>query len=250
MTSQTSLLGISGPVRAVVLGGRGGIGSAFVEAILRADPRSRVVSTSRSAAWAAAGGGRHVLDITHEGDVAALAERLSEEGWVPNVVINTVGVLHDGDLQPERTWRRLDPAALHRSFAINAVGPALLIKHLLPLMPRGERAVFASLSARIGSIGDNRLGGWYSYRASKAAHNMLLKTASIEAKRRWPQLVIAALHPGTVETGLSAPFRSSVPEGKLFTPAYSVERLCTVLAKLSPGDSGGHFAYDGSPIEW
>ena len=254
MEQTPPLFGIDGPIRAVVTGARGGIGAALVDAILAASPANAVVATGRRADWAAAAQdprcGRHRLDLTQEADVAALAARLSDDGWSPNVIFNTVGLLHDGTLQPERTWRRLDPANLQRVFAVNVVVPALLVKHLMPLMPRGDRSVFASLSARVGSIGDNRLGGWYSYRSTKAAHNMLLKTASIEARRRWPRLVIASLHPGTVDSALSEPFKRNVPAHKLFTPEYSAAQLCTVAGGLTPSDSGGFFAYDGQPIEW
>ena len=136
------------------------------------------------------------------------------------------------------------------TFRINTIGPVLLAKHFLPLMRSGSKSVFVALSARVGSISDNRLGGWSSYRASKAALNMLLRTASIEHKRRHPESVIVALHPGTVDTRLSAPFQRGVPEGKLFTPAYSVERLLDVIDGLRPADTGGFFAWDGQPIEY
>lgn len=254
MEHSPPLFGISGPIRAIVTGARGGIGAALVDSILAASPANTVVATGRRADWIAEGQdprcGRHQVDLTNEANVAALAARLRQDGWSPNVIFNTAGLLHDGDLQPERTWRHLDPAHLQRVFSAHVVVPAMLVKHLLPLMPRGERAVFASLSARVGSIGDNRLGGWYGYRSTKAAHNMLLKTTSIEARRRWPRLVIASLHPGTVDSDLSEPFKRNVPAHKLFTPEYAATQLCAVSAGLTPADSGGFFAYDGQPIEW
>lgn len=250
-----STFGITGPIRAVVLGARGGVGAAFVQAILDSCPSSAVVATSRDPDWVAAGSGthrcgRHLLDVTDEAQLAALAGRLFGDGWQPNVILNAVGILHDGALQPERSWRHLSAEHLHRVFSVNAVGVALVVKHLVPLLPREGRAVFGSLSARIGSIGDNRLGGWYSYRASKAAHNMIVKTAAIEARRRRPELVMASLHPGTVDSALSEPFQKSVPPHKLFTPAHAAQQLIDVLGSLTPQDSGNHYAYDGSRIEW
>jgi NAD(P)-dependent dehydrogenase (short-subunit alcohol dehydrogenase family) len=158
------------------------------------------------------------------------------------------GLLHDGELQPEKSLSSINMESMLESFRINTVGPVLLAKHFLPLMRRDARTLFAALSARVGSISDNRLGGWASYRASKAALNMLLRTAAIEHKRRRPESIIAALHPGTVDTPLSSPFQRRVPEGRLFTPTYSVERLLEVLNSLEPPDSGGFFAWDGQPI--
>lgn len=252
---MSHLFGISRPIQAIVLGARGGIGAALTRAILDASPTNTVVATSRDAAWVSADSGtarcgRHRVDVTDEGQLAALAGHLSGDGWQPNVILNAVGVLHDAEMQPERSWRHLSAAQLQRTFAVNAVGVALVVKHLLPLVPRQGRAVLGSLSARIGSIGDNGLGGWYSYRASKAAHNMLVKTAAIEARRRWPELVLASLHPGTVDSDLSAPFQRNVPAHKLFTPAHAATQLIQVLGNLTPKDSGNHYAYDGSRIEW
>ena len=163
---------------------------------------------------------------------------------VPTLIVVATGVLHDG-LQPERSFRQLDAEHLLRDYRVNAMGPALAAKHLLPLMPRDRRAVFAALSARVGSIADNRLGGWHAYRASKAALNMILRNLSVEMARSHPQAVIAGLHPGTVATDLSAPFQKGVAEGKLFTADYSAERLLSVLSNLTPADSGGVFAWDG-----
>lgn len=254
MDKPTGQLGLDGPIRAVITGARGGVGAALVEHILAASSDNTVVATGRDHSWVHAGHsrrcGRHFLDFSQESSIADLAVRLQADQWQPNVIINAAGLLHDGGLQPERTWRHLSADNLQRLFTINATGPALLVKHLLPLLPRDQRTIFASLSARIGSIGDNRLGGWYGYRASKAAHNMLLKTASIEARRRWPSLVIAALHPGTVDSDLSAPFQRNVPPQKLFSPSFSAAQLCAVLGDLQPRDSGGFFAYDGTAIEW
>lgn len=142
----------------------------------------------------------------------------------------------------------LDFDKLARSFAINAIGPALVAKHILPLLPQDERAVFAAISARVGSIGDNRLGGWYGYRASKAALNQLIKTFSIELARRHSEAVCVGLHPGTVDTALSKPFQGSVPARQLFESDKAARQLLNVLDGLNPSDTGNLFAWDGSRL--
>ncbi|MEG1029691.1 MAG: SDR family NAD(P)-dependent oxidoreductase, partial [Brevundimonas sp.] len=178
--------------------------------------------------------------------MAAAAARIAE-GPAPSLIVAATGVLHSGQT-PERSWRELTAEHLMRDYRINAVGPALAARHFLPLLPRGQRAVFAALSARVGSISDNRLGGWHSYRASKAALNMILKTLSVELARTHPQAVVAGLHPGTVDTALSAPFQRGVKPDKLFSPAFSAARLLAVIEGLTPADSGGVFAWDGAQI--
>jgi NAD(P)-dependent dehydrogenase (short-subunit alcohol dehydrogenase family) len=144
----------------------------------------------------------------------------------------------------------LDAKALCEVFRINAVGPALIAKHFLPLLRMGHKTVFAALSARVGSISDNRLGGWASYRASKAALNMLLKTLAIEHARRWPDSVVVALHPGTVDTALSKPFSSRLPTERLFAPSQAVGYLLGVIDDLTPAATGDFLAWDGTPIEY
>ena len=151
-------------------------------------------------------------------------------------------------LTPEKSWRDLDVAHMARSFAVNAIGPALLMKHFLPLLPRQGRSVFATLSARVGSIGDNRLGGWYSYRSSKAALNQLVRTAAIELARRRPAALCVALHPGTVETRLSAPFVKRSADVQ--TAEYAANRLLGVIERLSPANTGGFFDFRGEPVPW
>jgi NAD(P)-dependent dehydrogenase (short-subunit alcohol dehydrogenase family) len=146
--------------------------------------------------------------------------------------------------------RAMSLESLTTLFAVNAAGPALVAKHLLPLTPRDRPAKFAALSARVGSIGDNQLGGWYAYRASKSALNMLIRTLAIEHRRTRPMGICVALHPGTVDTALSAPFLSSVPDGKLFSPKRAAESLLAVLDSLGPDANGGFYAWDGTPIPW
>ena len=165
------------------------------------------------------------VDITDEASIVRLVEAMDAADYVPNLVLNCTGVLHTDDFGPERSWRHLDIDVMRRVFDVNALGVGLLGKHLIPRFARDQRGVFASLSARVGSIGDNRLGGWYSYRASKAAQNMIVKTLSIEASMKWKDLICVALHPGTVETALSEPFTARVPPHKLFTPEVSPGHL-------------------------
>jgi NAD(P)-dependent dehydrogenase (short-subunit alcohol dehydrogenase family) len=221
---------------AVVIGASGGIGAA-VTAQLRASGRFEVVhALSRGTG----------LDLEDEATIAAAAGRVAD-GPIPTLIFVATGVLHDG-LTPERSYRSMTADHLLRDYRINAVGPALVARHFVPLFPRDRRAVFAALSARVGSIGDNRLGGWHAYRASKAALNMILRNLAVELARSHPQAVVAGLHPGTVQTDLSAPFQKGVPAGRLFTPDVSAARLLTVIDGLGPADSGGVFAWDGARI--
>lgn len=230
---------------AVVIGATGGIGRAMVERIVSGGAFETVWAVSRSGADVAGAQGL-AADLEDEAGLAWAAEQIGQ-GAAPTLIVVATGVLHDG-FQPERSLRQLDADHMLRDYRINAIGPALAAKHLLPLMPRDRRAVFAALSARVGSIGDNRLGGWHAYRASKAALNMILRNLAIEMGRSHPQAVIAGLHPGTVDTGLSAPFQKGVAEGRLFTADHSAERLLAVLSGLTPGDSGGVFAWDGARV--
>lgn len=243
-------------INVAVVGATGGIGSAFVEALCGSDTVAQVFALSRSEPTAdgtpAEGAGRVrwvPIDIEAEESIRAAADDIRSRAASLHLVIVAIGILHDGDrLRPEKTWRALDAGLLETAFRINAVGPALVAKHFLPLLAREPKSVFAVLSARVGSIADNRLGGWHSYRASKAALNMLVRTMSIELERVNPHALCIALHPGTVDTRLSRPFRSGIPEGKLFSPAFSAGRLLTVIDGLTPEDSGNLFAWDGARI--
>jgi NAD(P)-dependent dehydrogenase (short-subunit alcohol dehydrogenase family) len=191
------------------------------------------------------------LDIADEASIEAAATALKARTEALSLVVNTVGVLHDASgMQPERRLADIEPGNLLASYRVNTIGPVLLAKHLADLLPRRERCVFATLSARVGSIGDNRLGGWYAYRASKAAQNMMTVNLSIELKRRHKGIICIALHPGTVETGLSEPFRGGVPDKKLFSVAQSVGYLTGVINGLTEDDNGRFFAWDGKPIPW
>ena len=188
------------------------------------------------------------FDLTDEASIARAAHAIGQAGPLDLVIIAT-GKLHgQGSQMPERSWRALEGEAMAEMFAINTIGPALIAKHVLPLMRRDERAVFAALSARVGSIADNRLGGWHSYRASKAALNMLIRNFALEFALRNPHGIVVSVHPGTVDTSLSRPFQRNVPQSALLEPAQSAAHILAVLDGLSPADTGGFFAWSGEKI--
>lgn len=245
------MLGFTEPIHAVIIGGNGGVGREFVHQLQQMPMVDSIVATHRNAisvelhhpkvTWVQ-------VDVRQEKTIQSLAAHLKATGTKPNLIINAIGILHTSEFGPEKTWRHLNAETMHDVFAINAFAVALLGKHLIPLMPRKGRTIFASLSARVGSIEDNRLGGWYSYRASKTAHNMFVKTLSIEAWRKHPELAIVSLHPGTVDTALSEPFTARYDPNKLFTATRSVNELSSVISNLTSKDSGGFFAWDGQAI--
>lgn len=236
-------------MRAVVIGASGGVGGALVELLAARDDVEAVYALSRSGRapeGAKIAPGR--IDIVDEDSVAAAAQAVKAAG-TPDLVIVATGILSDGEaLQPEKTYRHQSMAKFERVFAINTFGPGLVAKHFLPLMPRQGRAVFAALSARVGSISDNGYGGWHSYRASKAALNMLVKNYAIEQARKNGDFIAVSLHPGTVDTGLSKPFQSNVPDKKLFTPEQSAAYLLGVIDGLTPEQTGKAFDWAGKEI--
>lgn len=234
--------------QAVIFGASGGIGGALVAQLTQHDYYAQVWAGSRGGAAAPQGARPFAFDLLDEASIATAAALIAAKGPVSLILIAT-GVLSDGAaLQPEKSYKAQDPAAYARAFAVNATGPALIGKHFLPLLPRAERALFAALSARVGSITDNRLGGWHAYRASKAALNMILRNFALELARSHPQAVIAALHPGTVTTALSDPFAARRAGGTAFAPDQAARQLLAVLDGLTPADSGGLFAWDGAPL--
>ena len=243
------MLGFAEPIRAVVLGARGGLGGAFARRLVQSNEAHQVWGTARDAErWGADCTRTSVVDVTDEDSLLSLVAELNQSNYQPNLVLNCTGLLHDAALGPEKTWRHLEMDVMRRVFEVNTFGVALLGKHLLPLLPRRGRSVFASISARVGSIQDNRLGGWYSYRASKAAQNMMIKTLAIEASRRWPELTCVVLHPGTVKTALSQPFQARVPPEKLFSAEQSCAYLCEVISNLDVSHTGHFYAWDGQQI--
>ena len=238
------------PIRAVVVGSTGGIGHAFVEALAASDKVEAVHALSRSGASHPSPKVRNLtFDFLDEESVVAATQALDEVGPFDLIIVAT-GLLQGEGIAPEKNMRALDLDALRKSFDVNTFGPALTAKYFLPHLLRDGKAVFAALSARVGSISDNRLGGWYAYRASKAALNMMLKTLSIEVGRRFKEQIIIGLHPGTVDTNLSKPFQGNVPDEKLFTPEYSVGKLLEVIDQVAPNDSGNLLAWDGKTVEF
>jgi NAD(P)-dependent dehydrogenase (short-subunit alcohol dehydrogenase family) len=219
----------------IVIGASGGIGGALAD--LFEERGERVHRLSRRT---------HGLDLANPESIAAAAAEQPFD-HVRRLVIAT-GLLHEEGMVPERSLRDLDVDQLQRTFLVNAVGPALALRHFVPLLARSERVEVALLSARVGSIADNRLGGWYGYRASKAALNQIVRTAAVEIARSRPDAVVAALHPGTVDTAMSRPFQANVAAERLFTPARSASCLADVLATLTVADSGGFFDWRGKAI--
>lgn len=224
---------------AVIAGATGGIGSALARQIEASGRFERVERLARSLTPG--------FDVEDEESIAAAAGRIGAMGAL-RLFVDATGLLSDAQMQPEKALRQIDPAAMERSFRVNAIGPALMIKHFAPLFPREGKSVLATLSAKVGSIGDNRLGGWISYRASKAALNQIVRTASIELARRQPDLVLLALHPGTVDTGLSQPFARAGLTVR--TPDEAAGRLLSVIDGTGREDSGAFLSHDGERLPW
>lgn len=236
------------PANVAVIGASGGIGRAML-GLLAGDERvQNIYGFARSTPdldlpRVTIG---HI-DIESEAAIAEAAGTIAEP---LDLVIVASGILWQGDtLRPEKSMRDLDADSFARLFSVNSIGPALIAKHFLPKLRRKSKTVFAAISARVGSISDNRLGGWYAYRASKAALNMVLKSLAIEHARRFPDSVVAGLHPGTVDTRLSQPYTGRTPRERLFDADTSARHLLNVINSLTPDDSGGVFAWDGSRIE-
>jgi len=223
---------------AVVVGGGGGIGAALVARLLGEASFADVVSFSRVSA--------PPIDVTSETSIAAAVRFLM--GGEVRLVIDATGFLHGDGFMPEKSFRSLSAAHMEKSFAVNAMGPALLMKHFLPILPRNGPAVFATLSAKVGSISDNQIGGWYSYRAAKAALNQLVHTAAIELRRSRQEAVCVALHPGTVVTKLSEPFAKTGLNVRV--PDVAAAELLAVIAGLGAAQSGGFYDYKGEVIGW
>lgn len=225
---------------AIVIGVSGTIGKAVSEHLSAMGVFEAVIGLSRS--------GSDPLDLLSEDSIAHSAEQIAKSGKALRLIFDATGFLHGDGVNPEKTWRDLNPLAMAHAFAINAIGPALLMKHFLPRLPRRGRSVFATLSAKVGSIGDNKLGGWYSYRASKAALNQLVRTASIELARTHPDAICVALHPGTVASRLSDPFRKDGLD--VVSPDEAAARLVNVVSSLDVSASGQFLDYRGCPLPW
>lgn len=236
--------------RACIIGASGGIGAALVAAL------------EREGAWKIYAGARRAMpargeavasfsfDFADEASLERAAATIAAEGPLDLILVAT-GLLHRaGAVRPEKSIRQLDPGSLAELFLVNSIGPAIVAKYFLPQLARDRRAVMGFLSARVGSIGDNRLGGWHGYRASKAALNAFVRGFAIEASRLNRESIVVSLHPGTVDTRLSMPFHRSLAAGQLLSAETSADHLLQVIDRLTPEDSGGFLAWDGEPIAY
>ena len=235
--------------RALVFGSSGGIGAAIVQALAKDPHCAKVFAAARQTIPAAEKVHPLRFSLEDEASIADCVAEATRSGPLDLVIVAT-GLLHDGAMKPEKSWRAIEAANFERVFRINTTGPALIAKHTLDALSRDSKSVFAVLSARVGSIEDNRLGGWHAYRASKAALNMLVKSFAIELTRRNPKAICASLHPGTVDTALSKPFQSGVTAQRLFSPDHSAARLLATIDGLTAGDSGKLIAWDGAQIPY
>ncbi len=240
---------------AVVVGAGGSIGAALLAQLQASGRFERLLGFSRSGVLAPQDATSVIarvsfgkLDLCSEADIVAAAGVVSAAGLPLRLFINATGFLHGDGWTPEKSWRQIDAAHMAKAFAVNAIGPALLVKHFLPLLSREGKAVFATLSAKVGSIGDNRLGGWYSYRASKAALNQIIRTAAVELARSRRESLCVALHPGTVSSRMTEPFRKEGLDVRL--PDTAASQLLAVVDRLQAVDSGGFFDYKGAALPW
>ncbi len=235
------------PRTAAIFGASGGIGRALCEALAERGVQHVYAGARNPADIEDASLVRFAFDLTDEQSIAGAAEAMSAAP--PQLVLVSTGVLtlEDGN-GPERTYKAIKGEVMEQVLWRNTIGPALIAKHMLPLLPREGRAVFAALSARVGSISDNRIGGWHSYRASKAALNMLVRNWSIEMARTHKEAVVVSLHPGTVDTALSEPFQSNLPDGQLTSPDDAAQNLLSVIDGLGPEDSGYQYDWKGERV--
>tara|TARA_Y100000389_G_scaffold201599_1_gene244722 strand:- start:8027 stop:8773 length:747 start_codon:yes stop_codon:yes gene_type:complete len=248
---MTNLDTFSSDLNVVVIGANGGLGKGFIKAFEEDERVSSIYAFSRNKKDSIE---KKVvssfIDLEDEDSIKKAAQLAGSKATVDLVIVAT-GVLHRGQsIKPEKSIRQIDPNVMIDVIKVNTVGPILVAKHFLPILTKKRKTVFAALSARVGSISDNRMGGWSSYRSSKAALNMLLKTASIELKFSSPQTIIVSLHPGTVDTRLSEPFKKNVTKKSLFDADFSAVKLINVLNTLNTSDTGRFFAWDGSSIEF
>ena len=231
-----------------IIGSSGALGGAFIRRLSATYPDAAIHAFSRNPPQQTISNVvYHVINYQDEAAIEKAASLASAAKPIDRVIVAN-GILHDGELMPEKSLGDLSAEKFHRLFEVNTILPALVAKYFLPKLNRNSPSIFAALSARVGSISDNRLGGWYAYRASKAALNMIIKNAAIEVGRRNKQAIVVSLHPGTVDSNLSKPFQRNVADGMLFTPEFSVQKLLQVMESLTPGHSGKCFAWDGKEI--
>lgn len=225
--------------RALIVGGSGGIGAALADEVRASGHFATVLTSGRRR-------GDIRIDLTDPQSIASGIDEAGQGGL--DCVLVASGILHEEEIEPEKSVRALQAEHFARVLQVNTVGPAMVLRHVTSHLPRRDRALVAALSARVGSISDNRLGGWISYRASKAALNQVIRTVSVEWARTHREAVLVGLHPGTVDTALSLPFQTHVPDGKLFTPQHSAAQMWQVLMGLSPSDTGKCFDYAGKEV--
>ena len=237
---------------ALVIGSNGGIGQATAQLLVTQNNIGKVFTCSRHDTSILNGIEKHFyLDLESENSIVEVAEQIKKGIDHLDLVFVATGVLKRGSkISPEKNLESLNMSQLEYTFRVNSIGAALLIKHFYPILNSKSKSVFAAISARVGSTTDNRLGGWYGYRASKAALNMFVKTAAVELKRKNPEIICVSLHPGTVDTRLSAPFQSSAIQKQLVSPADAAQNLMQVINQLNSSDSGGFFAWDGKKIPY
>ena len=255
-----AVLGNDRCTTALVVGAGRGIGLGFVQHLLQYDQFQTIYATYRDPERAS--GLLSIADSKpdrlvclsvnplQDSDVESCAKRIKQDSKAIHLIVNCVGILQEGSLKPEKSVSQIQPEHFSRYFEVNTLPTGLLAKHFLPLFRKSGPSVLASISAKIGSIGDNRLGGWYGYRASKAALNMLIKTIAIEYKRKSPETIAIALHPGTTDTDLSKPFQANVPPEKLFSVDRTVSQLLAVIDQVGPDNSGEFFNWDGNKLPW
>lgn len=232
----------------VIIGSSGAIGNSFVEHYLKEETVEKIFTFSRSAA-------DHIsdkvfsfeIDVESQDSIQKAAEQIKDH--IIDRIIIASGILHTENFGPEKSIKDLNYETFAKVYSINTIGPALIGRYFIPLMNKNEKSVIAFLSARVGSISDNKLGGWHAYRASKAALNMLIKNFSIELSRTNKLAKVIGLHPGTVDTQLSKPFQRNVSENKLFTPEFAASSMAAVIDNLADNESGSVFAFDGSKID-
>jgi NAD(P)-dependent dehydrogenase (short-subunit alcohol dehydrogenase family) len=234
---------------ACVFGASGGVGAALVEQLAASQAYDAVYAAARRRLTTQTPIRPLSFELEDEASIAAAAEVAGAGGELRLVLIAT-GRLHGERLTPEKSWSAQSAEAYQQAFAVNTIGPALIGKHILPRMPRQGRVVFAAISARVGSIEDNRSGGWHAYRASKAALNMIMRNFALEMSRRNPASIVVALHPGTVQTALSTPFLRPNDGRRVFTPAQSATHLLQMIEGLQPVDTGGFFSWDGERLPY
>ena len=245
---------------ALIIGASQGIGLGFVQHLLNHSSFEQVYATYRHHPTASqlfqlqeTYPNRLIclsVDVTHEDQIIQMSQDIQKSTDQLHLVINCVGILHDQQIKPEKSLKQINNDNLLRYFQVNSIASILLAKHLLPFLKHKERNVFAAISAKVGSIGDNYLGGWYGYRSSKAALNMFMRSISLEFKRRSPQTIVVSLHPGTTDTQLSKPFQKHVPPEKLFSVERTTSQLLAVIDQLTINDSGQFFSWDGSKLPW